>query len=165
MATARQARARRPDPRCAIAVGLAIAVGSCRLAGVDPREYLADVLPRLTGRIRLVDLPSLLPSRWAAQRAAGRARGPAWCAKATALAGAGPVQPPPLRSPSPHRRRCRAPGGRHRQGCPSCCARRRTKKLSNYALIASAPSDCHIWLRCSAHGKLGRFRPEPVRSA
>jgi hypothetical protein len=25
-------------------------------------------LPRLTGRIRLVDLPSLLPSRWAAQR-------------------------------------------------------------------------------------------------
>jgi hypothetical protein len=49
-------------------------LGSCRLAGVDPREYLADVLPRLTGRIRLVDLPSLLPSllpsRWAAQRAA-----------------------------------------------------------------------------------------------
>jgi hypothetical protein len=27
-----------------------------------------DVLPRLTGRIRLVDLSSLLPSRWAAQR-------------------------------------------------------------------------------------------------
>ncbi|HEX3474132.1 MAG TPA: hypothetical protein VHT91_03775 [Kofleriaceae bacterium] len=25
---------------------------------------------RLTGRIRLIDLPSLLPSRWAAQRAA-----------------------------------------------------------------------------------------------
>jgi transposase len=44
-------------------------LGSCRLAGVDPRAYLADVLPRLTGRIRLVDLPSLLPSRWAAQRA------------------------------------------------------------------------------------------------
>ncbi|HEX8113967.1 MAG TPA: hypothetical protein VF516_39820, partial [Kofleriaceae bacterium] len=35
-------------------------LGSCRLAGVDPREYLADVLPRLTGRIRLVDLPALL---------------------------------------------------------------------------------------------------------
>jgi hypothetical protein len=44
-------------------------LGACRLAGVDPRAYLADVLPRLTGRIRLVDLPSLLPSRWAAQRA------------------------------------------------------------------------------------------------
>ena len=47
--------------------------GSCRLAGVDPLEYLADVLPRLTGRIRLVDLPSLLPSRWAADRAASPA--------------------------------------------------------------------------------------------
>lgn len=44
--------------------------GSCRLAGVDPLEYLADVLPRLTGRVRLVDLPALLPSRWAAARAA-----------------------------------------------------------------------------------------------
>jgi hypothetical protein len=45
-------------------------LGSCRLAGVDPREYLADILPRLTGRIRLVDLPALMPARWAAQRAA-----------------------------------------------------------------------------------------------
>ena len=45
-------------------------LGSCRLAGVDPRQYLADVLPRLTGRIRLVDLPALMPSRWAAERAA-----------------------------------------------------------------------------------------------
>jgi hypothetical protein len=53
--------------RAAIAYSI---LGSCRLAGVDPREYLADVLPRLTGRIRLVDLPSLLPARWAAQRAA-----------------------------------------------------------------------------------------------
>lgn len=42
--------------------------GSCRLAGVDPLEYLADVLPRLTGRIRLIDLPALLPSRWKASR-------------------------------------------------------------------------------------------------
>lgn len=45
-------------------------LGSCRLAGVDPVEYLADVLPKLTHRIRLLDLPSLLPSRWAAARAA-----------------------------------------------------------------------------------------------
>jgi hypothetical protein len=37
-------------------------------AGVDPREYLADVLPQLTGRIRLMDLPALLPSRWSAHR-------------------------------------------------------------------------------------------------
>jgi hypothetical protein len=29
------------------------------LAGVDPREYLADVLPQPTGRIRLMDLPAL----------------------------------------------------------------------------------------------------------
>jgi hypothetical protein len=43
-------------------------LGSCRLAGVDPREYLADVLPQLTGRIRLMDLPALLPSRWGAHR-------------------------------------------------------------------------------------------------
>jgi transposase len=48
-------------------------LGSCRLAGVDPREYLADVLPRLTGRIRLVDLPALMPARWAAGRAAAGA--------------------------------------------------------------------------------------------
>jgi transposase len=40
--------------------------GCCRLAGVDPVAYLADVLPRLTGRVRLLDLPALLPSRWAA---------------------------------------------------------------------------------------------------
>jgi len=45
-------------------------LGSCRLAGVDPVEYLTNVLPKLTGRIRLMDLPSLLPTRWAAARAA-----------------------------------------------------------------------------------------------
>ena len=44
-------------------------LGSCRLAGVDPIEYLTDVLPRLTRRVRLLDLPGLLPSRWAAARA------------------------------------------------------------------------------------------------
>lgn len=45
-------------------------LGSCRLAGVDPLEYLADVLPRMTRRIRLLELSQLLPSRWAAARAA-----------------------------------------------------------------------------------------------
>jgi transposase len=45
-------------------------LGSCRLAGVDPVEYLRDVLPRLTGKIRILDLPSLLPAKWAAARAA-----------------------------------------------------------------------------------------------
>lgn len=46
-------------------------LGSCRLAGVDPVEYLRDVLPRLTGKIRILELPALLPSRWAAARAVG----------------------------------------------------------------------------------------------
>ena len=45
-------------------------LGSCRLAAVDPIEYLTDVLPKLTRRIRLLDLPALLPSRWAAARTA-----------------------------------------------------------------------------------------------
>jgi hypothetical protein len=68
-----------PTPAVSAAIAYTI-LGSCRLAGVDPREYLADVLPRLTGR--LVDLPSLLRSRWAAQRAL-----------ATTTAGAAVAQP------------------------------------------------------------------------
>jgi transposase len=56
--------------RAAIAYSI---LGSCRLAGVDPHEYLADVLPKLMGRIRIIDLPALLPSRWAAARAAASA--------------------------------------------------------------------------------------------
>lgn len=43
--------------------------GSCRLAGIDPIEYLADVLPKLNRGFRLMDVPELLPSRWAAKRA------------------------------------------------------------------------------------------------
>ena len=53
--------------RAAIAFSI---LGSCRLAGVDPIAYLTDVLPKLARRFRLMDLPSLLPSRWAAARAA-----------------------------------------------------------------------------------------------
>jgi hypothetical protein len=45
-------------------------LGSCRLAGIDPLEYLRDVLPRMTGKVRLAELSALLPSRWAAARAA-----------------------------------------------------------------------------------------------
>lgn len=44
--------------------------GSCKLADVDPLEYLADVLPILTRPIRLLDLPALLPAAWKARRAA-----------------------------------------------------------------------------------------------
>lgn len=51
-------------------------LGSCRLAGIDPLEYLRDVLPRMTRKVRLIDLPSLLPSRWAAARAASQAAAP-----------------------------------------------------------------------------------------
>jgi transposase len=40
----------------------------CRLADVNPVEYLRDVLPRLAGRIRLRDASSLLPTRWKAAR-------------------------------------------------------------------------------------------------
>jgi transposase len=45
-------------------------LGSCRLVGVDPIEYLADVMPKLACRVRLMELPEMLPSRWAAARAA-----------------------------------------------------------------------------------------------
>jgi len=48
-------------------------LGCCRLLGINPVEYLSDVLPLLTRRIRLVDLPALLPARWKARRAAAAA--------------------------------------------------------------------------------------------
>jgi transposase len=48
-------------------------LGTCRLAGIDPLEYLRDVLPRMTRKVRLLDLSQLLPSRWAATRAATQA--------------------------------------------------------------------------------------------
>ena len=59
--------------RAAIAYSI---LGSCQLAGVDPLEYLSDVLPRLAGSIRIIDLPALLPSRWAAARRAAAAAAP-----------------------------------------------------------------------------------------
>ncbi|HSD90692.1 MAG TPA: IS66 family transposase [Kofleriaceae bacterium] len=43
-------------------------LGSCRLAGIDPLEYLRDVLPRLTRKVRLIDLSDLLPHRWKQRR-------------------------------------------------------------------------------------------------
>jgi transposase len=47
----------------------------CRLAGVNPVEYLGDVLPRLSRRVRIADLPALLPARWKAARPAPAAVG------------------------------------------------------------------------------------------
>lgn len=43
-------------------------LGSCRLAGIDPLEYLRDVLPRMTRKVRLIDLSDLLPHRWKQRR-------------------------------------------------------------------------------------------------
>jgi transposase len=51
--------------RAAIAYTL---LACCDLAGVDPVAYLADVLPRLARRIRLADVPDLLPLAWKASR-------------------------------------------------------------------------------------------------
>jgi hypothetical protein len=39
-------------------------LGCCRLIGLEPAQYLADVLPRLARRVRLRDLPALLPAAW-----------------------------------------------------------------------------------------------------
>jgi transposase len=52
--------------RAAIAYTL---LGCCQLAGVDPVAYLAEVLPRLSRRIRLLDVPALLPAAWQEARA------------------------------------------------------------------------------------------------
>jgi hypothetical protein len=45
-------------------------LGCCSIAGVNPAKYLRDILPTLTRRVRLMDLPELLPTRWNARRAA-----------------------------------------------------------------------------------------------
>jgi transposase len=44
-------------------------LGCCRLAGVNPVEYLADLLPRLArGGLRILDMPAMLPAAWKAAR-------------------------------------------------------------------------------------------------
>jgi hypothetical protein len=48
-------------------------LGCCRIVGVNPVEYLADVPPRLARPVRLRDLPDLLPHRWKARRDAAAA--------------------------------------------------------------------------------------------
>lgn len=52
-------------------------LGSCRLAGVNPVEYLADVLPRLARGIRPNDARALLPAAWRDRRAGEAAAEPA----------------------------------------------------------------------------------------
>jgi transposase len=48
-------------------------LGCCRIVGLNPVEYLADVFPRLARPVRLRDLPDLLPHRWKARRDAAAA--------------------------------------------------------------------------------------------
>ena len=43
-------------------------LGCCRLADVNPVEYLTDVLPRLARGVRLRDVPAMLPAAWKAAR-------------------------------------------------------------------------------------------------
>lgn len=48
-------------------------LGCCRLAGVNPIEYLTAMFPILAGRVRLIDLPDLLPHKWRLRRDAALA--------------------------------------------------------------------------------------------
>lgn len=41
-------------------------LGCCALAEVDPVRYLSDILPILSRKVRLKDIPELLPARWKA---------------------------------------------------------------------------------------------------
>jgi hypothetical protein len=43
-------------------------LGSCRLADVNPIEYLVDVLPKLARGIRAKQAATLLPAAWRARR-------------------------------------------------------------------------------------------------
>jgi hypothetical protein len=45
-------------------------LGCCALADLNPVEYLADVLPSLSRRVRLKDVPALMPAAWARARPA-----------------------------------------------------------------------------------------------
>lgn len=52
-------------------------LGCCRLVGVNPVEYLTDVLPRLARGVRLRDVPAMLPAAWKAARQAAADAAPA----------------------------------------------------------------------------------------
>lgn len=69
-------------------------LGSCRLAGVNPEEYLADVLPRLARGVTEAEADQLLPEFWQRARAAG----------------ARPPPPPRPSATGPCRRSPAAPG-------------------------------------------------------
>jgi hypothetical protein len=52
--------------RAAIAYSV---IATCHLVGVNPQEYLADILPRLARGIALRDVPSMAPAEWKRARA------------------------------------------------------------------------------------------------
>ena len=45
-------------------------LANCRILGINPVEYLTDVLPQLTGTIRVSELSELLPRAWRDRRLA-----------------------------------------------------------------------------------------------
>jgi hypothetical protein len=45
-------------------------VENCRLHGIDPLAYLADVMPRLVDRGEQDEVSDLLPRQWKAARSA-----------------------------------------------------------------------------------------------
>ena len=53
--------------RAAVAYTL---LGCCQLVNIDPVAYFADVLPRLSRRVRIADMPMLLPTQWERSRTA-----------------------------------------------------------------------------------------------
>jgi transposase len=52
--------------RAAIAYSV---IGTCHLVGVNPQDYLADVLPRLARGVVLRDVPAMAPAAWKLARA------------------------------------------------------------------------------------------------
>jgi len=52
--------------RAAIAYSV---IATCQLVGVNPQEYLADVLPRLARGVVLRDVPNFAPAAWKLARA------------------------------------------------------------------------------------------------
>ena len=56
-------------------------LSSCRIARVNPVEYLTDVLPRLARGVRPAEAAALLPAAWRDRRAIERERAPAEAAQ------------------------------------------------------------------------------------
>ena len=54
---------------CLIFIDRHRVLGTCRLLGINPLDYLTDVLPRLVRGISIKeDLPALMPAAWQRSR-------------------------------------------------------------------------------------------------